>query len=385
MVVITYNNHMKKERQAADFSSNINKIALDDLVLLDQQSLRAAEQFLEQGTPPNTARSYQAAFRYLQAWSLQRLGHDLTAEPMSVEGAIQFVLDHLPRRDDERVLALELPAALDERLVAMGVKRNPGALKTNTVIHRLSVLGKFHKLQGWDSPTDDVRYRTLLRSARNTQVHEGERVLKKTAATADPLQAMLATCQDDGLRGLRDRALLLVAWSSGGRRRAELAQIQLADLMRQSSGDYLLTLGLGKTERDGSTRGKPVRGQAAQALDAWLAASGISSGPVFVRLLRNGQPGRQALSGNHIALIVKRRAALAGLQGDWAAHSLRSGFITEAGRQNMAIPDVMAMTDHRSVTTLMGYYQAGELLRAPVSELLEAAPHPAPGPVDSIA
>lgn len=363
---------MKKVPQAADSTSFSSTQAVDDLVLLDQQSQRAAEQFLEQGTPPNTARSYQAAFRYLQAWSQLRLGHDLVAAPLPVEGAIQFIIDHLPRRDDERILAVELPPAIDRQLQALGVKRAPGPMKSNTVIHRLSVLGKYHRLRGWDSPTDDARYRTLLRSARNTQVHEGERITRKTAATADPLQAMLATC-DDGLRGLRDRALLLVAWSSGGRRRAELAAIQYEDLLRQPDGDYLLTLGLGKTVRDGSTRGKPVRGQAALALDAWLAASGIGSGPLFVRILRNGRPGPTALSGNHIALIVKRRAALAGLPGDWAAHSLRSGFVTEAGRQNMAIPDVMAMTDHRSVNTLMGYYQAGELLRAPVSKLLDGS------------
>ena len=190
---------------------------------------------------------------------------------------------------------------------------------------------------------------------------------------------MIATC-DDGLRGLRDRALLLVGWSSGGRRRAELANIQCQDLLRHPDGSYALSLGLSKTERDGQVRQKPIRGKAALALSAWLQAAAISQGPVFVRLLRGGKPAKTALSGNHIALIVKRRAQLAGLQGDWAAHSLRSGFITEAGRQNMAIPDVMAMTDHRSVNTLMAYYQAGELLAAPVANLLanttEADPQP---------
>ena len=254
----------------------------------------------------------------------------------------------------------------------LGVKREVGPLKTNTVVHRLSVLGKYHRLRGWDSPTDDARYRTLLRSARNTQANSGVRITKKTAATADPLQAMLATCTD-GLRGLRDRALLLLGWSSGGRRRSELVSIRAEDLLPMGDESYLLTMGLSKTERDGQTRSKPVKGEAALAVRQWLAASGIRQGPLFVRLHRNGTPGDKALSGNHVALIVKRRALLAGLNGDWAAHSLRSGFITEAGRQNMAIPEVMAMTDHKSVTTLMGYYQAGELQRSAVSNLLETA------------
>lgn len=366
---------MNKVNQGNVFTENIQESTTRDLDFLNADAKRAAEQFLEQGTPPNTVRSYAAAFAYLQAWYWLRFDADLSQGAMPVASAIQFIVDHLPRRDDDRLLAIELPHSIDRELVRLGVKRETGALKTNTVVHRLSVLGKYHRLRGWDSPTDDARYRAVLRSARNTQVHEGERICKKTAATAAPLQAMLATC-DNSPAGLRDRALLLVAWSSGGRRRAELAAIRCEDLLLQASGDYLLTLGLSKTERDGQTRSKPIKGAAALALRTWLQASGINSGPVFVRLLRGGKPATMALSGNHIALIVKRRARLAGLAGDWAAHSLRSGFVTEAGRQNMAIPDVMAMTDHRSVNTLMGYYQAGELMRTQVASLLDSADLP---------
>ena len=359
-------------REPPQDHDNLQALAASELTFLDERAQAAAEQFLEQGTPANTVRSYAAAYRYLQSWYGLRFRGELDQGPMPVEHAVQFILDHLPREDETGLRAIELPAHIDATLVRSGVKRDPGPLKVNTVVHRLSVLGKYHRLRGWDSPTDDARYRTLLRSARNTQVNAGERITKKTAATADPLQAMLATC-DDGLRGLRDRALLLLAWSSGGRRRSELAAIRAEDLLQQGNGDFLLTLGLSKTERDGHTRAKPVKGEAATALAAWLAASNIRQGPLFVRILRNGTPGATALSGNHIALIVKRRALLADLPGDWAAHSLRSGFITEAGRQNMAIPDVMAMTDHRSVATLMSYYQAGELERADVSTLYESA------------
>ena len=52
----------------------------------------------------------------------------------------------------------------------------------------------------------------------------------------------------------------------------------------------------------------------------------------------------EPLSAEAVALIVKRRAQLAGLQEDFAAHSLRSDFVTEAGRQNVPLGDTMAMT-----------------------------------------
>jgi len=54
---------------------------------------------------------------------------------------------------------------------------------------------------------------------------------KKAAITLEPLQAMLAT-RDDSLRGVRDRALLLFAWSSGGRRRSGLRLKRLARTYR---------------------------------------------------------------------------------------------------------------------------------------------------------
>ena len=39
--------------------------------------------------------------------------------------------------------------------------------------------------------------------------------------------------------------------------------------------------------------------------------------------------------------IVKRRAQLAGLRGHFSAHSLRSGFILEASRQNAPLGEAM--------------------------------------------
>jgi hypothetical protein len=40
--------------------------------------------------------------------------------------------------------------------------------------------------------------------------------------------------------------------------------------------------------------------------------------------------------------------------GDFSAHSLRSGFVTEAGRLRMDTADAMAMTGHHNYETFMG-------------------------------
>jgi site-specific recombinase XerD len=73
----------------------------------------------------------------------------------------------------------------------------------------------------------------------------------------------------------------------------------------------------------------------------------------------------EALEPQAVRAIVKRRAALAGLKGDYSAQSLRSGFMTEAGRQNVPLGEAMALTGHRSVQTAVRYFQAGAVGEIP--------------------
>ena len=67
---------------------------------------------------------------------------------------------------------------------------------------------------------------------------------------------------------------------------------------------------------------------------------------------------------------MKRRAQLAGLEGDFGAHSLRSGFVTEAGRQNVPLREATALTGHRSVQTVMRYFQTGAVQQTKAASLL---------------
>ena len=69
--------------------------------------------------------------------------------------------------------------------------------------------------------------------------------------------------------------------------------------------------------------------------------------------------------------IVQRRARRAALAGDFGGHSLRSGFVTEASRQGVPLPAIMAMTEHRAVSSVMGYFQTGGAASNPAARLLE--------------
>ena len=343
------------------------------LVLPEQLAAQAAEavrELLAEAAAANTTRSYATALRYWAGWHHARFGSEL-ALPLGEAAVIQFVVDHVARRNDEG-LTWELPRDVAQALVASKLKTKLGPWKLPTVVHRVAVLSTAHRLKRLPNPCEQPAVRTVLSRARRASVKRGERPDKKTAITKAELEAMLATC-DDSLEGIRDRALLCFGFSSGGRRRSEIAAADVRDLRRTGPKAFIYRLEHSKTQQAGPTAGstpdKPILDRSAEALAAWLEASKISEGPIFRRLwkARLGPP----LSPAAIAEIVQRRAQRAGIEGNFAGHSLRSGFVTEAGRQGIALPAVMAMTEHRSVSSVLGYFQAGGAGLIPAARLLE--------------
>jgi len=346
-------------------------LALDPQVLHEQtaSSLRA---LLKEGESANTMRSYGSALRYWAAWF--RLRYRVAfALPVPVPVVLQFLVDHVERTADDGSLMHDLPPAVDHALVQGAFKGALGAPALNTVMHRLSVLSKAHQLRDGPNPTRDPAVQELARRIRRAYAARGVRSASKAALTRDPLEAILATCTD-GLTGIRDRALLLFAFSSGGRRRSEVAAATLENLIKVDATTYIYRLTHSKTDQAGSEHNvdadKPLVGPAALALGEWLEASGVTSGAIFrrVRKTKAGEP----LSGQAVWLIVKRRAQLAGLEGDFGAHSLRSGFVTEAGRQNVPLGEAMGLTGHRSLQVFLRYFKSGRAQSSRAADLMGA-------------
>ena len=337
---------------------------------LAQQAADAVRELLAEAAAANTTRSYAAALRYWAGWHQARFGVELTL-PVTEAAVIQFLVDHILRKNKTGLVS-ELPPAIDQVLVMAGLKAKLGPLKLSTVTQRVAVLSTAHKLKRLANPCESASVRTLLSRARRASVKRGERPTKKTAITRPELEAMLATC-DDSLEGVRDRALLCFGFASGGRRRSEIAAADLRDLRKTGDEGYIYRLEYSKTQQAGvtvdSTPDKPILGRSAEALTAWLDAARIREGAIFRRIWKD-RIGPALLPGS-VASIVKRRARLAGLEGDFGAHSLRSGFVTEAGKQGVPLPAVMAMTEHRSVASVIGYFQAGAAEDNPAARLLK--------------
>lgn len=323
---------------------------------LSEVTAQAVDELLREGESQNTLASYRSALRYWAAWFGVRYGQRITL-PVPAAAVLQFVVDHAERITAEG-LRNELPAGIDRALLEAGFKGKLGPLALNTVVHRVAVLSKAHQQRGLKNPCHDAKVKELLSKTRRAYAKRGHGPEKKDALTREPLQALLATC-DDSLRGKRDRALLLFAWSSGGRRRSEVASADMRFLKVVDGGEFSYELVHSKTNQAGADRAdnhKPVVDQAARALRAWLEAAHISEGRIFRRIRRGGHVG-EALTPAAVRDIVRSRCALAGLTGDFAAHSLRSGFVSEAARQDVPLAETMALTGHRSVQTLIGYHR----------------------------
>lgn len=359
---------MNRKRTQTPLSATTTALVLPEQ--LAAQAAEAVRELLAEAAAANTTRSYATALRYWAGWYQARYGAEL-ALPLSEAVVMQFVVDHVARRREDG-LTWELPRSIDRSLVASGLKAKLGPWKLDTVVHRVAVLSTAHRLKRLANPCEQPAVRTVLSRARRASVKRGERPAKKTAITKLELEAMLVTC-DNSLEGLRDRALLCFAFSSGGRRRSEVAAADVRDLRRTGPKAIVYRLEHSKTQQAGptanSTPDKPILDRSADALAAWLEASRITEGAIFRRLWK-ARLG-PALSPKAVAEIVQRRARRAGIEGDFAGHSLRSGFVTEAGRQGISLPAVMAMTEHRAVSSVVGYFQSGSADQNPASRLLE--------------
>jgi integrase len=369
----------RRPTRAAHRSADPNALVAHATVLalnpevLHEQAEASVRALLKEGESANTVRSYAGALRYWAAWCRLRYRAAL-ALPVPVPAVLQFLVDHVERTGPaDGILVHDLPPAIDEALVAGGFKGTLGAPALNTVLHRLSVLSKAHQMRDVTNPTRDPTVQELVRRVRRAYAARGERPDRKTALTRDPLEAMLDTCTD-GLVGVRDRALLLFGFASGGRRRSEIANAVLENLVKVDDQTYLYRLTHSKSDQAGTEHNpdadKPITGVAAEALTHWLHASGITTGPIFRRVRKT--KAVESLSGQAVGLIVKRRAQLAGLEGDFGAHSLRSGFVTEAGRQNVPIKEAMGLTGHRSLVTFMRYFQTGAVQQTRAANLFGA-------------
>jgi integrase len=233
-------------------------------------------------------------------------------------------------------------------------------LKAATITRRAAAIAHHHQQAGHETPTLHEGVRAVLRGIRR---HLGTAPVRKSAATAEVIAKMLAHCPQ-GLIGIRDRALLAFGFASA-MRRSELVALTLADLTWTKDGVTVL-IRRSKTDQEGQgqqiavPRGSNLR--PVQALEQWLAGSEISAGPVFRAVALGGRVSDQPLASDSVARIVQRYARRAGLDpAQFAAHSLRAGYVTSAVAARAPLPRIADQTRHKSLDVLRGYEREADL------------------------
>jgi integrase len=100
------------------------------------------------------------------------------------------------------------------------------------------------------------------------------------------------------------------------------------------------------------------------ALENWLSAARIDSGPVFRPVDRHARVSASRLSGEAVSLILRDRMAAADFDpAGYSAHSLRAGFATSATRLGVSTFKIRQQTGHASDAMLSRYVRDGELFK----------------------
>lgn len=234
--------------------------------------------------------------------------------------------------------------------------------KPATVTRRCAAIRHAHKLAGFASPTSDPAVTEVLAGIR--RIH-GTAPRRVAPATADRLTAMVEACGSD-LRGLRDRAMLVIGFGAA-LRRSELVAIRVEDIEHTPDG-IRLTLPRSKTDQEGAGQTVAIldgpRLRVRATLAAWQAAAGIESGPLFRSIEKSESVQPRAISDRAVADIIKKRAAAAGLDPAlFSGHSLRAGFLTSAAGSGAGLFKMMEVSRHRSIETVRAYVRRGELFK----------------------
>ena len=198
--------------------------------LLTDEDVATLKHLAKQGLGANTMRALASDLAYLEAWAAAATGRPLPW-PAPEALLIKFVAHHLwDRHQQELDPAHGMPIEVALALKQDGLLRTEGPHAPATVRRRLSSWSTLTQWRGLDGAFDAPGLRAAIKLAVRASGRPRSRKSQK-AVTADVVSAILKAVGSDRLVDLRDRALLLLAFASGGRRRSEVAALRVEDLI----------------------------------------------------------------------------------------------------------------------------------------------------------
>jgi integrase len=246
-------------------------------------------------------------------------------------------------------------------MVAQYLAEFSETLSVATLQRRIAAISVAHDAGSFPNPCKSILVRSTLngiKRLRGVAQKEAKPLLK------EDLFAILDV-MGDSVKDARDRALLLVGFA-GAFRRSELVGLDVSDVERVRQG---VILHLRKSKTDPLGKGRKIgipyaRGRhcPVAAIDAWLERSGIVEGAVFRNINRHGHIADSCLSGEGVAIVIRKRLRAAGIDPDgFSGHSLRAGFATSASQAGVLSLKIRQQTGHASDAMLARYVRNGEL------------------------
>lgn len=279
-----------------------------------------ARDYVDAASSANTRRAYTSDWKHFSGWCRRQGLEVLPPSPQTVGLYITACASGAATADSQ-------------------------ANSVSTIERRLSALTWNYAQRGTPLDRTDRHIATVLAGIRNTH---GAPPRQKEAVLPEDVIAMLETLDRGTLRGLRNRAMMLLGFA-GGLRRSEIVGL---DVHRDDTEDgqgwvEILDKGMIVTLR-GKTGWREIevgRGSSDAtcpivALQTWLKLARIGHGPLFRRVTGQGKDvGPDRLNDQQVARLVKRAALAAGVRGDlpegereekFAGHSLRAGLASSA-------------------------------------------------------
>ncbi|CAH0498712.1 Tyrosine recombinase XerC [Novosphingobium sp. CECT 9465] len=295
--------------------------------------IEAARSYRARSKAANTVRAYDSDWQQFEGWCWQR-----ELEP--------------------------LPAVSEAVATYLAALAQAGRADS-TIARHLAAIAWRHRQAGEVAPQHrdprDVIADTLAGIRREQRARPTR---KKTAILAADLARMIAAAEGQSSRAVRDRAVMALGLAAA-LRRSELVALQLADLELVREG-LKLTIRHSKTDQEGQGQviavpsGKVLKPVA--RLNAWLAIRGGEAGPLFYGTDAQGKMTDQPMSDRAVARLIQRYAEKVGLDpAVVGAHSLRSGFLTEAAKAGASLPKMQEVSRQKKVEVLLGYVRDAAL------------------------
>ncbi len=228
-------------------------------------------------------------------------------------------------------------------------------IKSSTIRRKVSSISAIHRLSSLDDPTKHSEVRIIQRKIYRqlgTRFDQAYPIIKTL------LTRLLATCGND-LHGLRNRALLLVAYDSM-RRRSELTSLRIEDIEWLADNGATILLRKSKTDQHGSGKWIHLSAETTHVLHEWLSVAKINEGLIF-RGVRSSGAISDGLCESRISRIYKVLARKAGLseklvQGI-SGHSMRVGGAQDLLNVGASLPQIMVKGGWVKTDTVMRYVE----------------------------